>query len=164
MGADCLAHVSWGVLYDSCRHFRNTLPLEAAQARYMDTKSVRLPGIRLGHMIEKLACNEPLMNVSVPRQWIGRGATSAADYQSVGTIRKYQGGWQPLAGYLPYVPKNQAEYGHHLVVMPKNEVHGQLGNLHPGKPCVGQHMAEREQKAGIFQAHYPELYTGGVNT
>ena len=93
VGADCLAHVLWGVLDDSCSHFRNPLSTESAQAIYMDPKSVRLPGTRLGHMSEKLACNEPLMNVSVPRQWLGRGVTAAAGYQSVGPIRKYQGGW-----------------------------------------------------------------------
>ena len=72
------------------------------------------------------------MNVSVPIQFLGRGATEAAGYQSVGTISKYQGGWQPHAVYPPYVPKNQAGYGHHLVVMPNNEVHGQVGQVQPG--------------------------------
>ena len=91
------------------------------------------------------------MNVSLPRQWLGRGVTSALGYQSVGPIIKYQGVWQPPAGYLPYVPKNQAEYGHHLVVMSKNEVHGQAGRLHPGTPGLGQHTAEREQKVEIFR-------------
>ena len=93
---------------------------EAARERYTDPESVRLPGTKLGHMAEKLACNEPLMNVSVPRQWLERGAISSEGYQSVGPIRKYQGGWKPPAGYSPYVPKEQAEYGHHLFVMPKN--------------------------------------------
>ena len=83
---DCLAHVFWRVLEDSYRHFSNPLSSEAAQARYLDPKSVRLPGTRLGNMDEKLACNEPLMTVSVPRQWIGRGLTVAAGYQSVGPI------------------------------------------------------------------------------
>ena len=129
MWADCLAHVFWGVLDDSCRHFSNPLSPEAARERYMDLKSVRLPGTRLGHMAEKLICNEPLTNVSVPRQWIGRGATTAARYQSLGTIRKHQDGWQPPAGYLTYVPKKQAEYGHHLFLMPKNEVYGRVGQL-----------------------------------
>ena len=45
--------------------------------------------------------------------------------------------------------------------MPKNEVHGQVGQLQPGTPGVGQHMAESEQKAEIFRAQYPERYTGG---
>ena len=85
----------------------------------MDPKSVRLPGTRLGRMDEKLACNEPLVNVSVPINWLEIGATAAEGYQSVRPIRKYQGGWQPPAGYLPYVLKNQAEYCHHLVVMTK---------------------------------------------
>ena len=152
MGADCLVHVFWGVLYDSCRHFSNQLSPEAAQARYMDPKSVRFPGTILGHMADKLACNELLVNVSVPIQWLGRGATAAEGYQSVGPISKYQGGWQPPAGYPPYVPKNQAEYGHHLVFMPKNVVNDQVGQLQPGTPGVGQHMAEREQKAEIFRA------------
>ena len=80
MGEDCLARVFWGVPDDSCRHFSNTLSPEAARARYMDPKGVRLPGTRLGHMAEKLACNNPLMNVSVPRKWIGRRATSAVGY------------------------------------------------------------------------------------
>ena len=102
-------------------------------------------------MADKLAFNEPLMNMSVPRQWIGRGATAAAGYQSVGPISKYQSGWQPLAGYPPYVPKKQAEYSHHLVVMPKNEAYGQVGELQSGTPGLGQHMAECEQKAEIFR-------------
>ena len=109
MGVDCLAQVFWVVLDDSCRHFSNPISPEVAQARYMDPESVQLLGTRLGHMAEKLACNKPLMNVSVPIQWIGRVATSAAGYQSVGPISKYQCGWQPPAGYLPYVPKKQAE-------------------------------------------------------
>ena len=103
--ADCLANVFWGVLDNSCRHLRNPLSPEASRARYIDQKSVRLPGTILGHMDEKLTCNEPLMNVSVPRQWLGRGETAAAGYKSVGSIKKYQGGWQPPAEYPPYVPK-----------------------------------------------------------
>ena len=79
----------------------------------------------------------------------------------MGSIIKYQGLWQPPTGYPPYVPKNQAEYGHHLVVMPNNEVRGQVGKVHPGTPGVGQHMAEREQKSEIFWSQYPERYTGG---
>ena len=47
----------------------------------MDPKSVWLPGTRLRHMFEKLAWNEPLMNVSLPTQWLGRGATEASGYQ-----------------------------------------------------------------------------------
>ena len=62
-----MVHVFWGVLDDSCRQFRNPLSPEASQARYMDPKSVWLPGTRLGHMADKLAYNEPLMNVPVPR-------------------------------------------------------------------------------------------------
>ena len=130
----------------------------------MDPKSVRLLGTRLGHMAYKLACNKTLMNVSVPRQWIGRGVKVAAGYQSVGPIRKYQGGWQLPAGYPPYVPKKETKYVHNLVFMPKNEAHGQVGQIHPGTPGAGKHMAEREQKAEIFRAHYPERYTGGTNT
>ena len=137
-GSDFLAHVFWGVLDDSCRHFNNTLSREAALARYIDLESVRLPGIRLGHMAVKLACNKPLINVSVPKQWLGRGATPAAGYQSVRPIGKYQGGWKP--------PKNQADYGHHLVVVPENEVHGQVGQLQTGATGIGKHMAEREKK------------------
>ena len=67
VGADFLAHVFWGVLDDSCRHFSNPLSSEAAQSRYMDPKTVRLLGTILGHMADKLTFNEPLMNVSVPR-------------------------------------------------------------------------------------------------
>ena len=141
MGADFLAHVFWGVLDDSCRHFINPLSPEASRARYMNPKSVRILGTRLVHMAEKLTCNKPFMNVSVPKQWLGIGATAAAEYQSVGPIRKYQGGWQPPAGYPSYVPRKQAEYGHHLVAMPKNKVHGQVGQLQPGAPGVGKHMA-----------------------
>ena len=131
----------WVVLDNSCRHFRNPLLPEAAQVSYIDPKIVRLPGTRLGHMADKLECNEPLMNVSVPIQWFGRGATAAAGYHSVGPISKYQGGWQPPAGYPPYVPKKQAKYGYHLFVMPKNEAHGQVGQLQPGTPGVVQYTA-----------------------
>ena len=49
--ADCPAHVFWGVLDDSCRHFRNPLSLEAAQARYMDPKSVGILGTNVGDMV-----------------------------------------------------------------------------------------------------------------
>ena len=70
---------------------------EEARARYMDPESVWLPGTRLGHMAKKMACNDPLMNVSLPRQRLGRVVTAAAGYQSVGTIIKYQGEWQPPA-------------------------------------------------------------------
>ena len=80
---DCLVQVFWGVLDDSCKHFRNPLSSESAQTRYMDPESVCLPGTRLGHMDEKLACNETLMNVSVPRQWIGREAAEEVWFQSV---------------------------------------------------------------------------------
>ena len=162
--ADFLAHVFWGVLDDICRHFSNPLSPEAAQARYMDTKSVWLHGTRLGHMADKLACNEPLMNVSVPRKWLGRGATASAGDQSLGPIRKYQGVWQPLAGYPPYVPQKQAKYGHQLVFMPKNEAHGQVGQIQLGTPGVGKYTAECEQKAEIFRAKYPERYTRGTST
>ena len=103
VGADCLAHVFWGVLDNSYRHFSNPLSSEASLVRYIDPKSVRLPSTRICHMAEKLSFNEPLMNMSVPRQWIRRGATAAAAYQSVGPIRKYQCGWQPPAAYPPYV-------------------------------------------------------------
>ena len=48
--------------------------------------------------------------------------------------------------------------------MKNNEVHGQVGQLQPGAPGVGQHMTDREQKAEIFQAQYPERYTGEANT
>ena len=82
--------------------------------------------------------------------WLGRGATAAAGYQSVGLIRKYQGGWQPPTGYPQYVPKKQAEYDDHLVVMTKYEVHVQLGQLHPGERGVGQHISEREKKRKYF--------------
>ena len=63
VGADGLVHVFWGVLYNSFRYFSNPLSPESAQARYKDTKSVWLPGTSLGHMAEKLACDEPLINV-----------------------------------------------------------------------------------------------------
>ena len=66
--------------------------------------------------------------------------------------------------YPPYVTKNQAEYGHHLVVILKNEVHGQVGQIQSGTPGVGKHMTEREQKSEIFWSYYPEQYTGGANT
>ena len=52
VGADCLAHVFWGLLDNKCRHFRNPLSPEAAKARYMDPESVQLPGTRLVHMDE----------------------------------------------------------------------------------------------------------------
>ena len=73
-----MAYVFWEVLDDSCRHFSNPLSPEVAQARYMDPKSVCLQGNTLCDMADKLACNKPLMNVSVPRQWLERGATAAA--------------------------------------------------------------------------------------
>ena len=60
------------------------------------------------------------MNVSVPRQWLEIGATEAEGYQSVVPISKYQGGWQPPARYLPYIPKKQAEFGNYLVFIPNN--------------------------------------------
>ena len=161
MWEDCLAHVFWGVLDDSCRHFSNPLSPEAARERYMDLKSVRFPGTRMAHMAEKLTCNEPLTNVSVLRQWLGRGATAAARYQSLRPIRKYQGGWQPTEGYPPYAPKKQVKYGHHLFFMPNNEVHGRVGQLQPEAPGVGQHMVERE-KSGIILGTVPRtLYRGG---
>ena len=62
MGADFLAHVFWVVLDNSFGHFRNPLSPEAARARYMYLESVGLPGTRMGHRAEKLACNKPLMN------------------------------------------------------------------------------------------------------
>ena len=52
VGADCLAHMFWGVLDDSCRHFRNPLSPEAARSRYTNPESVYLPGTRLVHMAE----------------------------------------------------------------------------------------------------------------
>ena len=91
LGSDCLAHVFWGLLEDSCRHFSNPLSPEAAQARYMDPESFWITVSILVHMAEKLACNDPLMYVLVPRQWLGRGATLEAGYNSVGPIRKHQG-------------------------------------------------------------------------
>ena len=103
------------------------------------------------------------MNVSVPRQCLGIGETVAVEYLSVGPISKYQGGWQPPAGYPPYVPKHQAKCDHHLFFMPKNEVHGRVGQLQLWAPGVGQQMAEHEQKAEIFQAKYPERYIGEAN-
>ena len=87
------------------------------------------------------------MNAPIPRQWLERGTKASAGYQSVGTVRKYQGGWQPPAKYPPYVSKNQSEYGHYLVVIPNNEVHGKTGQLQRGAPGVGQYMADREKKA-----------------
>ena len=130
----------------------------------MDPKRVWIPGTRLGHMAEKLACNKSLMNVSVPRQCLGRGATATEGYQSVGPISKYKGEWQPTARYLLYQPKKKSEYGHHLVFMSKNGVHGQVGQLQPGTPGAGQHMEEREQKSENFRAQYPERYTRDSNT
>ena len=87
----------------------------------------------------------------------------AAGHNSVVPISKYQGGWQPPAVYPPYVTNKQATYSHYLVVMPKNEVHGHLGQLHPGTLGVEKHMAEREQKSEIFQSQYPERYAGEAN-
>ena len=62
------------------------------------------------------------------------------------------------------MPKKQAEYGHLLIVMPKNEAHGQVGQLHPGTPGIGQYTADCEQKTEIFWAQYLEHYAGGTNT
>ena len=66
VGAYFLAHVFWVVLDNSCRHFSNPISPESAHEIYMDLESFQITGTRLGHMAEKLACNEPLMNVSVP--------------------------------------------------------------------------------------------------
>ena len=52
VGGNCLAHMFWGVLDDRCRYFRNPLLPEAARAKYIDPKSVRIPGTRLVHMAE----------------------------------------------------------------------------------------------------------------
>ena len=82
----------------------------------------------------------------------------------MGPISNYQGGWQPPAGYMPYVPKNQAEYSHHLSFMTNNEVHGQVVQLQSGAPGIGQHMAKCEKNAEIFWAQYQEHYTGEENT
>ena len=82
----------------------------------------------------------------------------------MGFIRKYQGGWQPPAGYLPYVPKKKAKYGRHPFFMPKNELHGQVGQLQSGAPGIGQHMAKCEKNKEIFWAQYQEHYTGEENT
>ena len=79
-------------------------------------------------------------------------------------IIKYRGGFQPSAGYLPYVPKKHAKYGHHLFVMPKNELHGRVGQIYPGAPGVGEKKDKCEQKAEIFRAQYPERYTEEANT
>ena len=38
-----------------------------------------------------------------------------------------------------------------------------VGQLQPGAPGVGKHMVEREKKAEIFRAQYPEHYTGEAN-
>ena len=103
------------------------------------------------------------MNVSVPIQWLGRRVTAAAGYQSVVPIIKYQGVWISPAGHPLYETKNQAECGHHLVAMPKNEVHGQVGKLQTGALGVGQHVYEREEKAEIFRAQFPECYTMEAN-
>ena len=67
MRSDCLVHVFWGVLEDSYRHFSNPLSPEAARARYIDLKSFRLLGTRLGHMAEKLACNKPMNECVIPK-------------------------------------------------------------------------------------------------
>ena len=48
--------------------------------------------------------------------------------------------------------------------MPKNAVHGRVGQLQPGASGVGEHMAKCEQKPEIFWAHYPERYTREANT
>ena len=57
VGADCLAHVFWGVLDNSWSNFSNTLSTESARARYMDLESVRITGTRLGHMAENWHVN-----------------------------------------------------------------------------------------------------------
>ena len=48
--------------------------------------------------------------------------------------------------------------------MPKNEVISQVGQIQPRAPGVGKHMVEHEQKAEIFWAQYPKLYTGEAKT
>ena len=109
LGSDCLVHVFWGLLEDRCRHFGNPLSPEAAQARYMDPESFWITVSILVHMAEKLACNEPLMDVLAPRQWLGRVVAAALGYQSVVPISKYQGGWKCPAGYPPYMPKKSSQ-------------------------------------------------------
>ena len=59
--------------------------------------------------------------------------------------------------------QKKAEYAHHLVVMPKNEAHGQVRQLQPWTQGVGQYTAKREQKAEIFRSQYQECYTGRTN-
>ena len=48
--------------------------------------------------------------------------------------------------------------------MSKNEVNGQVGQIQPEVPGLGQRMTEREQKAEIFWAQYPERYAERENT
>ena len=62
--------------------------------------------------------------------------------------------------YPPYVPKKQAKYGHHPFVMPKNEVHGRVGQPQPDTLSVGHHKAKHEKNAETFRAQYPDCYTG----
>ena len=49
-------------------------------------------------------------------------------------IGRYQGKWKASAGYPPYVALNQAKYGYHLFVIPKNDVHGRLGQVQTEAP------------------------------
>ena len=77
------------------------------------------------------------MVVTVPRQWLVRGATAAVGYQSVVPISKYQGGWQPPAVYPPYVPKKQAYYGHHMFVIPRMRYMDKQGNYSQGNQAEG---------------------------
>ena len=60
------------------------------------------------------------------------------------------------------MPKKQSKYDHHPFIMPKNEVHGRVGQLQTRAPGVEKHMADHKQKEEIFQAQYPECYKGGV--
>ena len=48
VGADYLEHVFWGVLDDSCRHFRNPLSPEAARAIYVDKNKCPASGKQTG--------------------------------------------------------------------------------------------------------------------
>ena len=66
-------------------------------------------------------------------------------------------------GYTPYVPQKQADNGHHLVVIPENDVHGQVGQIQPGAPGVGQNMGERKKRRKSFGNSTQNVIQRGAN-
>ena len=86
LGEDCLEHVFWGVLYSRCRHFSKSDFTRSNIRNMHGSKKCPASRNQTGSNGWKLACNEQLLNVLFPIQWIGREATVASGYQSVRLI------------------------------------------------------------------------------